>query len=98
MPIGKHRNLSARERRFPAGRFTGVGKGDGSIQTCDPGVGENEQEEGKDMKKDWKWIVVAILLFAVIAFLLYMEIRADIDMFSSDIPWWMKWKLFFGIR
>lgn len=50
------------------------------------------------MKKDWMWIVFAVVLIAVVALILYVEIRADIDMFNSDIPWWMKWKLFFGRR
>ncbi len=55
--------------------------------------------EGKEVRKRMKnlpWILLLILCVAVISVLVYVEVRAGIAMWNSDIPWWMKLKLITG--
>ena len=46
--------------------------------------------------KNLPWILLLILCVAVISVLVYVEVRAGIAMWNSDIPWWMKLKLITG--
>lgn len=43
-------------------------------------------------------LLFILLVVALAVFVVYMEIRAEIGIWNSDFPFWLKWKLIFSGR
>lgn len=47
--------------------------------------------------KWYHWLFI-LLVVALAVFVVGMEIRSDIEIWNSDFPFWLKWKLIFSGR
>jgi hypothetical protein len=46
----------------------------------------------------WYHLLFILLVVALAVFVVCMEIRTDIEVWNSDFPFWLKWKLIFAGR